>query len=73
MKKIITLILLMTLGYNGWSQPTPVPGKFVHSVYFWLNNPENSQDREEFLAALTAFIANSKYVSSYHIAPAAGT
>lgn len=42
-------------------------GGFVHSVYFWLNNPENSQDRKAFESHLSQFISASKYVKSKHI------
>jgi catechol 2,3-dioxygenase-like lactoylglutathione lyase family enzyme len=73
MKKILILFILMTPAYTGFSQATSLPGNFVHSVYFWLNNPDSETDRQEFLHALTTFIASSKYISSYHIAPAAGT
>jgi len=73
MKRLFTLIVLITLSTMIMAQPTQLPGKFVHSVYFWLKNPDNSTDREAFLQSLTSFIANSKYVSSYHIAPSAGT
>ncbi len=65
--------MLMTISYTGLPQATSLPGNFVHSVYFWLNNPDSDSDRQEFLQALTTFIASSKYISSYHIAPAAGT
>ncbi|WP_158968075.1 Dabb family protein [Paraglaciecola sp. L3A3] len=42
-------------------------GGFVHSVYFWLNNPENAAERKEFEHHLTKFINSSKYVKSKHI------
>lgn len=42
-------------------------GGFVHSVYFWLNNPEDSQDRKAFESHLSKFINGSKYVKSKHI------
>ena len=67
----LTFIILGTM--ISYAQPTALPGKFVHSVYFWLKNPDNPSDREEFLKHLTAFISSSKYATSYHIAPPAGT
>lgn len=42
-------------------------GGFVHSVYFWLNNPESKQEREAFEKHLTKFINASKYVKTKHI------
>ncbi len=69
-----SLILALTLCcMTLYSQPTPIAGKFVHSVYFWLKNPDSESDKKEFLASLEKFIQSSKYITSYHIAPPAGT
>jgi catechol 2,3-dioxygenase-like lactoylglutathione lyase family enzyme len=58
---------------NSFSQSASFPGNFVHSVYFWLNNPENEDDRSLFLKNLNVFLENSQYLTSYHVAPPAGT
>ncbi|MDU0354612.1 Dabb family protein [Paraglaciecola aquimarina] len=42
-------------------------GGYVHSVYFWLKNPTNLEDRKAFEGHLTKFISASKYVKSKHI------
>ncbi len=55
------------------AQSGSFPGKFVHSVYFWLNDPESQSDREQFLKNLNTFLENSQYLTSYHVAPPAGT
>ena len=68
---ILSALLLIPFMMN--AQSTKLPGNFVHSVYFWLKNPENQSDRQEFLQALNTFISSSKYITSYHIAPPAGT
>ena len=34
---------------------------FVHTVYFWLNNPDNSKERATFETSLTTFLEQSKY------------
>jgi catechol 2,3-dioxygenase-like lactoylglutathione lyase family enzyme len=73
MRYLVITVLLLVLTDPGLAQPTPVHGKFVHSVYFWLNNPDDETEKTEFISALTEFISKSQYVSSYHIAPAAGT
>lgn len=44
-------ILLSTLALPA-SAKEPAEGSFFHSVYFWLNQPGNSAQREEFLTAL---------------------
>ena len=48
-------------------------GKFIHSVFFWLNNPGSAEDRKNFRASLQRFIDNSEYIKSVHIGTPAGT
>jgi catechol 2,3-dioxygenase-like lactoylglutathione lyase family enzyme len=55
------------------AQSGSFPGQFVHSVYFWLNNPDSQEDRDLFLKNLHTFLENSQYLTSYHVAPPAGT
>lgn len=40
---------------------------FAHVVYFWLNNPDNADDREAFEAALTKFLSKSAYAKTHFI------
>jgi len=40
---------------------------FIHSVYFWLENPNSDKDRQVFEKYLTTFIENSQYVKSKFI------
>ncbi|SET39501.1 Dabb family protein [Thalassotalea agarivorans] len=49
------------------NQTVIASGGFVHSVYFWLKNPENEQDRKAFEKHLNLFIDNSLYVKSKFI------
>jgi len=37
---------------------------FVHTVYFWLKNPENIQERTAIEASLKKFMQNSKYAQT---------
>jgi len=37
---------------------------FVHTVYFWLKNPENIQDRTAIEASLKKFMQNSEYAQT---------
>lgn len=69
----LSTILLVILFTNSQAQSGSFPGQFVHSVYFWLNNPENEADHELFLKNLNEFLESSKYLTSYHVAPPAGT
>lgn len=49
------------------SQQKIEAGGFVHTVYFWLNNSDQAEDRKAFEAHLSKFINASKYVKSKHI------
>ncbi|MAO38476.1 MAG: stress responsive protein, partial [Zunongwangia sp.] len=42
-------------------------------VYFWLNNPDNEQDRADFLKSLNKFMENSLYAKTKFIGEPAGT
>lgn len=50
-----------------------VPGNFAHTVYFWLKNPENAQDRAAFEKSLKTFINQSPYITTKHIGIPAAT
>ncbi|WP_394747470.1 Dabb family protein [Spongiimicrobium salis] len=40
---------------------------FVHTVFFWLKNPESPVDRAKFEASLSRFLENSKYAKTNFI------
>lgn len=40
---------------------------FVHSVYFWLKEPDSDAARQEFTDHLTLFLDNSLYVKGRYI------
>ncbi|WAJ70466.1 Dabb family protein [Catenovulum adriaticum] len=69
MKKLcILLIAFMGLPFMASADQQKIEaGGFVHSVYFWLKNPDSDSERKEFEAHLTKFINASKYVKSKHI------
>lgn len=48
-------------------------GSFVHTVYFWLKNPDSPADRAAFEASITKFINGSRYVRSKFLGTPAGT
>ncbi len=37
---------------------------FVHSVYFWLHNPDSESDRAAFEKAINTLLAKSKYTKT---------
>lgn len=40
---------------------------FVHTVYFWLQHPDNKTDRELFESSLKKFLKNSQYAKTKFI------
>lgn len=40
---------------------------FVHSVYFWLKNPQSEEDRKAFTTSLRKFLDASKYANTNFI------
>ena len=77
MKKLYTLLLIafLTLSCNNQSNTTavPIPGEFAHTVYFWLHNPDNTEDRKAFETSLIKFINQSPYITTKHIGVPAAT
>lgn len=49
------------------------PGNFVHNVYFWLNNPNDKDDKASFEASLANFINNSAFIQTKHLGTPAST
>jgi len=48
-------------------------GIFVHTVYFWLKNPDDQADRASFETSITKFINGSEYVQTKFLGTPAGT
>lgn len=48
-------------------------GDFVHTVFFWLKNPDNKADRAKFEASLKKFIDSSQYVKTKYLGLPAAT
>lgn len=40
---------------------------FAHTVYFWLENPDNAEDRKAFETSLQKFLDNSAYAKTKFI------
>ncbi len=73
MRTFLVFVFTFFMASFAQAQSGSFPGKFVHSVYFWLNNPDNAEENELFLKNLHEFLENSQYLTSYHVAPPAGT
>ncbi|ADY53142.1 Stress responsive alpha-beta barrel domain-containing protein [Pseudopedobacter saltans DSM 12145] len=48
-------------------------GKFVHTVLFWLKNPDSKKDREAFEKSLTKFVNTSVFIKTKHLGVPAST
>lgn len=71
MKKTMIIFTLLILSITAHSQETK-PMKnfdpaFVHTVFFWLNNPDNEADRASFEASLSKFLKNSQFAKTNFI------
>ena len=50
-----------------------IKGDFIHMVFFWLENPENQNDRLIFEKALNKFIDSNTQLVGAHIGHPAAT
>ena len=71
MKKItIMLLVLSAITLSNACQPAgggEFDKNFVHSVHFWLKNPESQTDREAFVTHLSTFLEKSEYAKTSYI------
>ncbi len=78
MKKTIYTFLLFTftIASNGQTENTmrEFDANFAHTVYFWLANPDNQEDRAAFETSLKKFLDLSAYAKTNFIGtpPSAG-
>jgi len=45
---------------------------FIHHVYFWLNNPDSSEDRDQLIEGLRK-LTRVQSIKTFHIGKPAGT
>lgn len=70
MKNAFLGVLFFTLTFaNGQTEDTmkQFDSNFVHTVYFWLKNPDNMDDRKAFETSLKKFLAHSQYAKTNFI------
>jgi len=71
---LITAILLMTNLATSHAQELQSGDKeFVHTVFFWLKDPESKTDRAKFERSLKTFINSSQFIQKKHLGIPAGT
>ncbi|TBW27383.1 Dabb family protein [Gramella sp. KN1008] len=59
--------------YSQEQNTTELDKNFTHVVYFWLENPDNPEDRNDFEVSLKKFLKNSKYAQTKFIGTPANT
>ena len=71
MKKIICTLLFLLMGTINYGQTEKdikdFDPNFVHTVFFWLKNPDSKTDRQQFEASLQKFLDSSKYTKTNFI------
>ena len=72
MKKTIALLFCIAMVASSCNESAADKGKnfdanFVHTVFFWLKNPNNSNDRLKFETSLRHFLENSNYAKTNFI------
>lgn len=74
MRNTLVLLTLIVTALSSYSQkPTAMNNfdpAFVHSVYFWLHNPDNESDRTEFETAIKKLLEDSKYTKTNYLGTA---
>jgi len=69
----LIVIALISLSSCQSNESNALDSNFVHVVYFWLNNPDNADDRKEFETALNTFLNSSEYAKTKFIGVPAKT
>ena len=64
---IILTVLTGTNELQGQDQPVDFDKNFTHVVYFYLNNPDNPEDRSAFENSLKKFLDTSLYAKTKFI------
>lgn len=70
---ILSLVVYMSCNESTKKENEATIGKFSHTVFFWLKNPDSKDDRLTFETSLKYFINNSVYVKTKHIGSPANT
>ncbi|NAS10450.1 Dabb family protein [Poritiphilus flavus] len=66
---IFTFLMLTAISYSQDNMKTFDPN-YVHTVFFWFNNPDNEVDQAHFEASLKKFLKNSKFAKTNFIGKA---
>lgn len=65
---ILTLLLITVTTYGQQDKTMrSLDSKFVHTVYFWLNNPDSEDDQKQFEKAMKKFMKKSKHANTHYV------
>ncbi len=71
MKKTFCILLVVTASISTYGQDEKTMKNFdptfVHTVFFWLNNPDSDTDRKQFETSLGKFLDTSLYTKTNFI------
>ena len=71
MKKIIITLLFLIFTMSSYGQKADImkdfDSNFAHTVYFWLENPDNQEECMAFENSLRKFLDNSAYAKTKFI------
>lgn len=70
---LIVFVFIITVPAIGQEKDVEFDKNFTHVVYFWLNEPENKEDRAGFEKSLKNFLNNSLYAKTHFIGVPADT
>lgn len=69
--RILIIVFLVAFGFQLQAQKTQIEAPLMHSVYFWLKNPNSKSDQQAFEAAIQKLIeTNPQGISTYLGKPA---
>lgn len=68
MRRFFTLLCLsLAFVSSAQQEPAEFHSEFVHVVLFWLNNPENKEERTAFETNLETLLQDSKHTLTNYI------
>ncbi len=78
MKRSLKLALIIFISCSSFlfsqnKNKTELDKNFTHVVYFWLENPNSTEDRNAFEISLKKFLKNSQYAQTKFIGVPAET
>ena len=69
--RILSILFVVAFGFQAQAQKTQIEAPLMHSVYFWLKNPNSKSDQQAFETAIQKLIkTNPQGISCYLGKPA---